>query len=95
MEAEAAAKLCEFKENYDSCFIFQCIVNMASAGEEEGWSCRQSMLQVGISRDLGQYRARKRMDYSLSFLMDHINIITIVLLLPRDTLKGDFQNFSS
>lgn len=26
--------------------------------------------------------------------MDHIKIFTIVQLLPRKVLKGDFQNFS-
>lgn len=37
MEAEVAAKLSESKENYGACFIFQYLVNMAFAGEEEGW----------------------------------------------------------
>lgn len=69
-------------------------VYMAFARKEEGLNCRKIMLQVGISRDLKQYRAMKRMECELSFLMDHINIITVVLLLPRGALKGDFQSFS-
>lgn len=48
------------------------------------------MLQVGISRDEAIQSYKK--DEIL--IVDHINVITVELLLPRDALKGDFQNFS-
>lgn len=66
---------------------------MAFAREEEGWSCRQSMILAGISNDLRQYGAIKGMGCYLSFLKDQTNTTTIMLLLPGDTLEGDFQMF--
>ena len=77
------------------CLIFQCFVYAAFAQEEEWRSYRQRMLLAGISSHLRQHRARKRMGRCLPFLKDHINIITIMLLLPEDILKGDFPFFST
>lgn len=77
------------------CFILQCLVHVAFAQQEQGWSCRQTMLLAGISSNLRQYRAIKRMGCYLPFLKDHINIITIMLLLPGNMLKGRLSNFST
>lgn len=74
-------------------FSMSCLCGFCS--REEGWSCRQSMLLAGISNELRQHRATKKMGCCLPFLKEHIKIVTINADAPRRHIKGRLSKLST